>query len=236
MANGDAIPTLGPVKALLLLCVATAVLVIFARYKTLARRDRTTVIARLAEESPAGVLSPTEELFRSEGIPISDDLRRGLASAPPPPPTSVAASVGSAINRAKSSITSLGSTGTTAAPMAASLDVADAWSSLGVMFAGINLPCGLAPVGTPDELRTDRIDFSTDASQLATLPAALEDALSAIGWDPSWVDESTATLRRGDEVALLRIYDRPELVGDGTSTQGLAGVRPGDVVVRLVAP
>ncbi len=234
MANGEVIPTLGPVKALLLLCVATGVLVIFARYKTLARRDRTTVIARLAEESPAGVLSPTEELFRTEGIPISDDLRRGLASAPPPPPVSVTATLGSAVNRARSSIVSLGATAT---PTAAAPPVGDAdhWSSLGAMFAGINLPCDLAPVGTPDDIRTNRIDFSTDASQLAALPAALDEAVSAIGWNPSWVDGSTATLRRGEDVVLLRIYDRPDLLRDGADTRALAEVRPGDVVVRLVA-
>src|SRR5664279_5395988 len=67
----------------LLFVSAGGLVLSWLRYDAGRKRRETT--ARLAAEAQDNAIaSPTEELFRSEGIPVSDAMRQGLATAPPP--------------------------------------------------------------------------------------------------------------------------------------------------------
>ena len=72
---------------LLIVCAAGLVMS-WLRYD--AGRQRRATTARLAEEATTSTLSPTEELFRAEGVPIPEAMRDGLEHRwlTPHPPSS----------------------------------------------------------------------------------------------------------------------------------------------------
>jgi hypothetical protein len=218
------------VNVLVLLILVAAAVGIVARVRYTAKQQRETVLARLSSETAAAApLSPTEELFRSEGIPVPDELRRGLVGglaggalsptppAPPVPPPSVP---------------HLASSG--AAPASAAV-VADRRPDLTALLAGMEPPAGLVPLVDPATTAHDVVTFTGARELRNDLPDLLGTELERLGWEVSWIDGATALARRGEASAVVRIYDRAaDLSGpDGTPLHpDLAADR---VVVTLTA-
>lgn len=179
-------------KAGLLFFAAAVVLALVLKYRLDARRGRDAVIERMTQEtSAAGATSPTEELFRSVGAPISDDLRAGLASAPNSPPTPRPAPPASA------------------APATATIGS----PALETLCRGIRLPCELAPLVSSEQANSsETLSFSTSAGHLEGMGEALGSAFGEIGCSLSWIDAKTAVIRRGSDGAVMTIYPEPERI------------------------
>lgn len=185
-------------------------LVVKLRYE--AARERTRVLARLNEEAAAlEHLTPTERLFQAEGVPMPRDT-----STAPPPERDVAERP---TVEAQPSVSTLGS------------------SDLAELFEGVELPCELAPVsmaGAPGVNCTVAV-FATSRDHRPVLSAALGDEFTRIGCSVTWIDNSTAQVRRGSHSAVVSIYDHP---GDHTHADGspvFPTVGPAQVVVKLTA-
>lgn len=187
-------------KAGLLFFAAAVALALVLKYRLDARRGRNAVIERMTQETSAtGVTSPTEELFRSVGAPISDDLRAGLASAPPPSPKPGAATAAAATPSATAATPS--ATATIGSP------------TLETLCRGIRLPCELAPLVSSEQANSsETLSFSTSAGHLEGMGEALGSAFGEIGCSLSWIDAKTAVIRRGSDGAVMTIYPEPERI------------------------
>jgi hypothetical protein len=215
------------VRVLVLLILVAAAIGIVARVRYAAKQQREAVLARLSSETAsAAALSPTEELFRSEGVPVSDELRRGLVggltptpAAPPVPPPFLP----SAASAAPAS----------AAPSAV---VAERPRDLTEMLAGLELPGGLVPLvdaasSGPDDVAT----FTASGTARDDLRVALGAELVRLGWEVAWIDSATALARRGADSAVVRIYDRPADVTAPDGTQLHPGLAADRLVVTFTA-
>ncbi len=171
-----------------------------------AGRSRRETTARLAAESDGGVISPTEELFRAEGVPIPDAMRHGLSTAPPPPTQKLGPMLQAAAQTARSS---LGQVRTTVAPL---LERSD----LDALVAGVQLPCDLAPLPGDEPGPDGGVTFVTSVDQRDELRDELHTAFARIGCSVRWSDDDSATIRRGPyagELTIGPVADRAELVG-----------------------
>jgi hypothetical protein len=236
------LPTLGTVKGIFVLLLLAAAVAIAIKFRMDAKRERHEVLARLSDEtSTVSTVSPTEALFREEGVPVSDELRQGLVGAPEPEPrpNPIQAAVG-VLSRARpappGSVVGSPPTGATAASVPG-VDDPPPTTDLSDLCAGIEMPCGLAPLamtGAPG-INCAIATFSTSDDVRGQLVAELGNELVRVGCSVRWVDEATALVRRDADIAVVTIYDRPdELIGaDGTSRFG--AVPPGRVVVQLTA-
>jgi hypothetical protein len=220
------------VRVLVLLILVAAAVGIVARVRYAAKQQRETVLARLSSETASTApLSPTEELFRSEGIPVPDELRRGLVgglpggglspapSAPPVPRPSVPHLASSA-----------------PAPASAAV-VADRRLDLTELLAGMEPPAGLVPFVDPARTTQEVVTLTGDGDSALRdrLPGLVGAELERLGWDVSWIDGATALARRGDASAVVRIYDR---AADLTGPNGAPlhpDLPPDRVVVTLTA-
>lgn len=187
-------------------------LVVKLRYE--AARERTRVVARLSEEAAAlEHLTPTERLFQAEGVPLPRDTTTILPSAP-------------ARDSAEQPATAVPQSSPTLGP-----------SDLAELFEGVELPCELAPVsmaGAPGVNCTVAV-FATSRDHRPVLSSALGDEFTRIGCAVTWIDNSTAQVRRGAHSAVVSIYDHP---GDHTHPDGspmFPTVGPTQLVVKLTA-
>jgi hypothetical protein len=81
-------------------------------------------------------------------------------------------------------------------------------SSLGRVFSGISLPCGLRPA---QPVEPQRAIFST-ATPAEEVTASLANEFSRLGINAVWVDHTVAHVERNDARAIVTIH------GDGNST------------------
>jgi hypothetical protein len=230
------------VKGIFLLILLAGAVVVVVKLRMDAKRDRNEVIARLSDETTdVSTVSPTEALFREEGIPVSDELRQGLVGGEPAEakPSSIQAAVG-VLSRARpappGSTVGAPPTGGTTAP-AAGVTNPPPGTDLSDLCAGIEMPCDLAPLtmtGAPG-INCAIATFSTSADARGHLAAELGTELARIGCAVRWIDGSTALVRRDADTAVVTIYDRPDeyLSADGTPLFG--AVPTGQVVVQLTA-
>jgi hypothetical protein len=229
------------VKVLVLLILVAIAIAIVARVRYAAKQQREAVLARLTSETAAvGPLSPTEELFRSEGVPVSDELRRSLVggltptpAAPPVPPPSMPTP---AVRAASSTAPAAAATAAaaTAAPPVTGAALAERTTDVAELFAHMELPAGLVPLVDPASGR-DVATFTASSETRRDLPRALGDELSRLGWEVSWIDGATALTRRGAQSAVVRIYDRPEDLAAPDGTPLHPDIAPDRLVVTLTA-
>ncbi len=217
------------VKIVVVLLLVAVVAVVLIKLRQDASKARHEVMMRLSDEAEAkGVVSPTEELFRAEGVPVSDELRQSLVTAPPaaPAPSKPAPPLRSdpevAPDDAESSDVS--------PTPAAGGDLAD-------LFEGIEMPCDLAPLTmtAAPGVNCAVATFVTDEGQRPVLAANLGQELTRIGCVVTWLDGSTAKVERGDDTADITIYDQPDQVKDADGTQAFPTTTTRQVVVKLTA-
>ena len=225
---------------LLLLGGAIAVLV---KFRIDAKRDRHAVMARLADETgDAGLVSPTEALFREEGVPVTDELRQGLVGGEPDleeKPNPIQAAVG-VLSRARpappGSVVGAPPMGGTASSVPGVTNPPHT-TDLSDLCAGVQMPCDLAPLtmtGAPG-INCAIATFSTSADVRAHLAGELAEELVRIGCSIRWVDGATALVRRDADTAVVTIYDRPDEYVDHDGTPRFGQLPPGRVVVQLTA-
>lgn len=209
----------------LILGGATA-LVIKLRYD--AARERTMVVARLSEETAAlEQLTPTERLFQAEGVPLVSSApttaaapsATGTATQPPPPPTPLSPDHSSPPSGATTP------------------EAAGSPSDLAELFEGVELPCDLAPVSMTGEpgINCSLAVFATSKDHRPVLSAALGDEFTRIGCRVTWVDNSTAQVRRGSHNAVVTIYDHPADHTNADGSPAFPTVGPSQLVVKLTA-
>jgi hypothetical protein len=187
---------------LLIVCAAGLALSLL-RYDAGKKRRETT--ARLAEEMKSSpTVSPTEELFRSEGVPVPDAMLAGLASAPAPAPPKIGPMIQAAAQNARQGL------GQLRVPTGPDQERSD----LDSLVKGVELPCDLAPL-VADGPSTEGAVFVTATAHRDELHDELHTAFARIGCSVNWADNSTAAIRRGPFSGRLSIEampERPELV------------------------
>jgi hypothetical protein len=188
---------------LLIVCLVGLVLS-WLRYDAGRKRRETT--ARLESETPGGVVaSPTEELFRSEGIPVPDAMRQGLATAPSEPTVKLGPMLQAAAQTARQG---LGQIRLPSSPLTERSD-------LDALVSGVELPCELAPLVAETAQPGSPAVFVTGKERQGELHDELHTAFARIGCSVRWTDDSNAAIRRGPysgELAIEPVAERPELV------------------------
>jgi hypothetical protein len=176
-----------------------------------AGRKRRETTARLAAEAGDAIASPTEELFRSEGIPVSEAMRQGLATAPPPPPASQ--KIGPMLQAA--ALSAREGLGQLRLPANSLTAPQTDRSDLDALVSGVELPCALAPLVEADAPAGDAAVFVTALEHRGELHDELHTSFARIGCSVRWIDDSTASIRRGPysgEVTIEALPERPDLV------------------------
>lgn len=222
-------------KAGFLFLTAAAVLAIILKYRLDARRDRTAVMARLAQEgATTGVTSPTEELFRSVGAPVPEEMRGGLATAAPPPRT--VPRLGDVIG-AVSKRPSTQAAPPPPQPLPTVVPQAPGGAAeLATIFAGVRMPCDLAPLtATGTAAGSGSALFATSMGYAAGLTDALSSSFEQIGCVVTWVDDTTAVVRRGADCAAVTIHLDADRVTDENGVAAFPTAGAGQLVVKLTA-
>lgn len=203
--------------ALVLVLVAVAIGLLKMHFD--ARRDRREAIGRLAEEGIFSGASPTERLFREEGVPVPDAMRDGLVSPISVPEKDL---------RRAGALRPAEADGTpptvdepvTPTPVAGELDGA---------LQGVRLPCGLAPLtGVPTGAAGRVANFVTDVARRAELHDALDAELRRMGMEVVWTDPTTALARGGRGAVMVRVHELPDPAAFPTAPAN-------SVVVQLTA-
>ena len=208
-------------KAIVTLLLASAALAIVLKVRADASASRKEVMSRLHAESEAsGVVSPTAELFRELQVPISPELAANLVDSPIAAPTSTGDRIHTAVETLTPSRTEH-----VPRPLPAATD------TFGAFLAGIVLPADLVPLASATD--DSSIAFATSNTERPTLAQALTDELSRIQRSTRWIDGSTAQVQGPDGLALVSIYDRPDLVRESDGSPTFPTVGPDQVVVRF---
>jgi len=207
--------------ALVALLLATVALMVIFKVRSDASASRKEVLARLRAESEAsGVVSPTAELFREVGVPISDELAANLVDAPVTAPAQGGTRIQTVIETLQPNRSDLSTAAVPAAP-----------SAFATFLAGIVLPSGLVPLASA--ANDTSIAFVTTQAERPTLAQALTDELGKIQLTTRWIDGSTAQIQGPEGLALVSIYDRPEHVREPDGSATFPTVSAGQVVVRF---
>jgi len=231
------------VKAVVVLLLLAGAVAVVAKLRYDAKRDRHEVLARLSDEtSTIGVVSPTEALFREEGVPVTDELLRSLAGTQPesevkPNPLQAAVGVLQRVRLAPAEGVAGGAPTVGVATNVPAVANPPTTTDLSDLCAGIELPCGLTPLAMTGGLGVECAvaTFSTSADVRQHLASDLADELARVGCAVRWVDGATAVVRRDDATALVTIYDRPDEHLDRDGTPRFGALPPGRVVVQLTA-
>lgn len=222
----------------MVLLIVAACVVGGMKYRAQATRERKAVLERMNQEQLArGELSPTAELFREAGAPMSV-----LAGGGSP----TLATTGTGMPGSPSTMPSpmpmpmpmptpapAGPAGGTVLPPEAPTTADDAHpgstADLAAMFAGIQMPAGLAPFGT---MSTTSVAFVTGVGAREVQPA-LAAELERIGAEVRWVEPTVAQVQRAGGTAALTIYPRPEVAVDLDGNRMFPTAPPDSCVVRL---
>jgi len=204
-------------KPVLLLVLVLAITAVLVKIRTDARRARLCVAARLAEEADQkGVVSPTEELFRSAGIPVSEEMRAGLATemAPSPPAsgdengpsTDAPAPFDGGVITATPPVEIL--MASAAAPPAGRSGPSD----LASIFEGFEMPDILTPVTMlpGPGVNCAHASFRADGSNVSAVVAAMTFELARVGCHTTWTNGETADIARDGHRAVLRVAARAD--------------------------
>lgn len=214
-------------ESVVLVVIVAVVVAAVVKYRSQASKERSEVLARMrTEHEIRGDFSPTAELFREVGAPVgavagpsSAGATMPLAapgsvpvstiSSPLPPPTQppIAATP----------------------PVPAATDTGTVAPDLAVMFQGIQMPAGLAPLG---EMSPTLVTFVSPAPARDVQPA-LAAELIRIGADVAWPEPTVAQVRRRGRLAALTLYPRPDLAVDLDGARLFPHAPADSCVVRL---
>ena len=212
-------------ESVVLVVIVAVVVAAVVKYRSQASKERSEVLARMrTEHEIRGDFSPTAELFREVGAPVGAVARPSSAGATMPlaAPGSVPVSTTPLLLPTQPPIAAT-------PPVPAGTDTGTVAPDLAVMFQGIQMPAGLAPLG---EMSPTLVTFVSPAPARDVQPA-LAAELIRIGADVAWPEPTVAQVRRRGRLAALTVYPRPDLAVDLDGARLFPHAPADSCVVRL---